>query len=117
MFYFVFFQSTFWLSFEMNVDMGSLKRQYFYHILHLLNSFIPKINDFSLIETIFMILIIITITILVLFLIPSLNVYFNMAKKAKEIEDKKIALKQIIIQKEIEENIEREIKNENLKKS
>jgi len=91
--------------------------EYKFRTLEELNNLIPKINDFSLIETIFMILIIITITILVLFLIPSLNVYFNMAKKAKEIEDKKIALKQIIIQKEIEENIEREIKNENLKKS
>jgi cell division protein FtsL len=91
--------------------------EYKFRTLEELNNLIPKINDFSLIEIIFMMLIIITVIILVLFLIPSLNVYFDMAKKAKEIENKKIALKQIIIQKEIEEDVEREVKNENLKKS
>jgi heme/copper-type cytochrome/quinol oxidase subunit 2 len=91
--------------------------EYKFRTLEELNNLIPKINDFSLIEIIFMILIIITVIILVLFLIPSLNVYFNMVKKAKEIENKKIALKQIIIQKEIEENVQREVENENLKKS
>lgn len=90
--------------------------EYKFRTLQELNNLILKFSDFSLIEIIIIILTIIIIIVLILFIIPSLNVYFNISKKAKEAENKKIALKQIIIQKEIEEEVEKEIEEEEIQK-
>lgn len=89
--------------------------EYKYRTLKEILDLIHKFNNFSLIEIIVLLLVIVLISALVLYILPSLSVYFNIAKKAKESENKKIALKQILIQKEIEEDIQKEMESENLK--
>lgn len=83
--------------------------EYKFRTLQEINDLILKFNHFSLIETVIMLLSIILVVTLILFIIPIINIYLNIRKINKIEKNKKIALKQILIQKEIEENIQKTI--------
>ncbi len=50
----------------------------------------------------------------IMYIFPMMKIYMDMNKKLKEQQVKKLALKQILIQKEIENEIQKEIENESI---
>lgn len=92
-----------------------LNIEYKYRTALEIQSIIEKYNNFSIIEMIILGIIFICLICLVMYIIPTIKVYIKMKNKIKESENKKLALKQIIIQKEMEEEVQKEMENENLK--
>lgn len=76
---------------------------------------IGKYSNFSIVEIIILGVIFIWVICLVMYIIPTIKVYIKMTNKRKDSENKKLALKQIIIQKEMEEEVQKEMEEENLK--
>lgn len=85
--------------------------EYNFKNINEINNSITKLSDFWIIDAFILILLIILISLLILYVIPTINIYFKALKKQKEQDNKKLLLKQIIIQKEIETEIENEINN------
>lgn len=77
-----------------------------------INSNINKISNFSIIELVIFIVVIIWWIFLVLYILPTFKWLKKEFLSKKEKENKKIMLKQIVMQKEIEEEIEKELEAE-----
>lgn len=92
-----------------------LNIEYKYRTALDIQNIIEKYNNFSIIEIIILGIMFIWVICLVMYIIPTIKVYIKMKNKIKESENKKLALKQIIIQKEMEEEVQKEMENENLK--
>ena len=88
--------------------------EYTYRTFKEIQGMVEKFNNFSIIQFSILIIIFIVIICIILYIMPAIDVYLKISKKAKESENKKLALKQILIQKEIEEGVQKEIENENL---
>lgn len=73
---------------------------------------ITFLNNFSLLQILLFIMLICLIIVWALYINPIIAFLIIEFEKNKKIKNKKMALKQILIQKEIEEEIEWQIKNE-----
>ena len=72
---------------------------------------IKLITDYSIIEYIVLTLLIIVIILVIYYIIPAINTYFTFKRKEIELNKRKEMLRQIILQKNINEEIEKELKN------
>jgi len=73
---------------------------------------ITFLNNFSLLQILLFIMLICLVIVWALYINPIIAFLSIEFEKNKNIKNKKMALKQILIQKEIEEEIEWQIKNE-----
>lgn len=68
-----------------------------------------KLIEFSILEILLLIFSIALIYVFILYIIPYLNLYFKYNKKEKEKRKRKNMIKQIAMQKDINDEIEKEI--------
>lgn len=68
-----------------------------------------KLLDFNLLESAILIWLIIFIIILIYYIIPIINIFFEKKEKERIKQDRKKLLAQISLQKEINEEIEKEL--------
>ncbi|MDD5769580.1 MAG: hypothetical protein PHE25_01325 [Candidatus Gracilibacteria bacterium] len=92
-----------------------LSIEYKYRTLHEILKLIEKYNNFSNIELGILFFIIVFLYIGILYIFPIINVYIIALGIEKKNQSKKLALKQILIQREIEEELQKEIEIENKK--
>lgn len=92
-----------------------LSIEYKYRTLHEILKLIEKYNNFSNIELWILFFIIVFLYIWILYIFPIINVYIIALWIEKKNQSKKLALKQILIQREIEEELQKEIEIENKK--
>jgi heme/copper-type cytochrome/quinol oxidase subunit 2 len=70
---------------------------------------IKLLTEYSIIEYFLLIISIFLLISIIYYIIPIINIYYELIKKEKEQEKRKLMIKQIAMQKDINDEIEKEL--------